>query len=122
MTICFSDETWECLNDGVHRTWVDPMLQKVPQMFNTCGLLAKPTPQPGRGKRVIVLDAITKDGFVPNARRVYDAIFHQGDYHSEISSSIFLDWIKETFIDNPEVQGEWCLVLDNAGLLVSIST
>jgi len=71
--------------------------------------------QTGKGGKVVVLDAITQDGFVPGARFVFTGTTTDGeDYHQEMCADVWLHWFKSTFIDNPDVTGKVLVCIDNA--------
>ena len=49
-------------------------------------MIQKPT---GNGERLIIVNAITKDGWVPNAKLIYKSTKKTGDYHGQMNYEIF---------------------------------
>ena len=48
----------------------------------------------GKGKRLVLLHAISKDGFVPNGELLFQAYGTDGrDFHTEMNSAVFENWI-----------------------------
>ena len=52
-------------------------------------LIQKPT---GNGERLVIVNAITKDGWVPNAKVVFKSSRKTGDYHGQMNFEIFQKW------------------------------
>ena len=48
--------------------------------------IQKPT---GKGERLIIMNAITKDGWVPNTQVVFKSTRKTGDYHGQMDSELF---------------------------------
>lgn len=69
----------------------------------------KPT---GKGERLIILNAITKDGWVPNAKLVFKSSRKTGDYHGQMNWEIFRKWFVEKLL--PNIPENSLIVLDNA--------
>jgi hypothetical protein len=70
--------------------------------------------KPGKGKRIIILHAGPKFGWVPNglllsAKAIKDANL---DYHEDMSVNLFYNWFKDTLLANIEPNS--VIVLDNA--------
>jgi hypothetical protein len=70
--------------------------------------------KPGTGKRIIILHAGSKFGWVPNgfllsAKAIKDANL---DYHEDMSVNLFYNWFKDTLLANIEPNS--VIVLDNA--------
>jgi hypothetical protein len=57
----------------------------------------KPT---GKGERLIIMNAITKDGWVPDAKMVFKSTKKTGDYHGQMNSELFTRWFKEKLLPN----------------------
>ncbi len=69
----------------------------------------KPT---GNGERLIIINAISKHGWVKNARVVFKSTRKTGDYHGQMNGHLFQKWFKEKLIPNiPEHSN---IILDNA--------
>lgn len=71
--------------------------------------IQKPT---GNGERLIIVNAITKDGWVPNAKLVYKSTKKTGDYHGQMNADIFNKWFTEKLI--PNIPQSSIIVFDNA--------
>jgi transposase len=69
----------------------------------------KPT---GNGERFIIMNAITKDGWVPNAKVVFKSTKKTGDYHGQMNGEIFSNWFTERLL--PNIPPKSIIILDNA--------
>ena len=71
--------------------------------------IQKPT---GNGERLIIINAITKNSWVPNARLIFKSRRKTGDYHGQMNGMIFQKWFSEKLIPNiPENSN---IIMDNA--------
>lgn len=70
----------------------------------------------GKGARIIVLHAASEDfkGFVPGCSYIFQAKKASEDYHSAMNSPMFLKYIKEKILENPNVRDGAVLIIDNA--------
>ena len=69
----------------------------------------------GKGNaRVVIIDIIGRDGFVPGARMVFDGRSNDPDYHSEMDGESFRRWVRSAVLENPHIPDGDVLVLDNA--------
>lgn len=69
----------------------------------------KPT---GSGERLIIVNAITKNGWVKAAKIVFKSTRKTGDYHGQMNFEIFKKWFIEKLIPNiPENSN---IIMDNA--------
>nr|AAU82580.1 hypothetical protein GZ18F2_10 [uncultured archaeon GZfos18F2] len=84
-----NDKTWYLLEDGA---WVN-----------------KPS---GKGPRLIVINAITKDGWVDGAKLVFQAKTGAGDYHGQMNYKNFSKWFAEQLL--PNIPGNSIIIMDNA--------
>jgi len=84
-----NDNTWYFKEDGI--------------------IIGKPT---GKGDRLIIVDAITKNGWVPNARLVFKASKKTGDYHANMNWDNFSSWFQEKLLKN--IPGNSLIIMDNA--------
>ena len=84
-----NDNTWYFEEDGI--------------------IIGKPT---GKGDRLIIVDAITKDGWVPNARLVFKASKKTGDYHANMNWDNFSEWFQEKLLKN--IPENSLIIMDNA--------
>jgi len=71
--------------------------------------LQKPT---GKGERLIILNAITRDGWVPGARLVFKSTRKTGDYHGQMNRELFEKWFKEMLL--PNIPKNSLIIMDNA--------
>jgi transposase len=72
-------------------------------------LVQKPT---GKGERLIILNAITSSGWVPNAKLVFQAKRKTGDYHGQMNAEMFSKWFTEKLI--PNIPENSLIIMDNA--------
>jgi len=84
-----NDNTWYFEEDGI--------------------IIGKPT---GKGERLIIVNAITKDGWVPNARLVFKASEMTGDYHTNMNWDNFSEWFQEKLLCN--IPENSLIIMDNA--------
>lgn len=84
--LVYTDETWEFAGMSHSYDWLDPQIEENPflarKRFRTTG----PTPGQGRGKRAIVIGAISIEGVV---RESFEVLIsgkstEDGDYHREM--------------------------------------
>ncbi len=71
--------------------------------------IQKPT---GQGERLIIINAITKEGWVPHAKTVFKSNRKTGDYHGQMNWEIFKKWFCEKLI--PNIPEKSLIVMDNA--------
>lgn len=71
--------------------------------------IQKPT---GNGERFIILNAITKNGWVPNSKLVFKSTRKTGDYHGQMNFDLFKKWFIEKLL--PNIPSNSIIVLDNA--------
>lgn len=69
----------------------------------------KPT---GKGERLIIMNAITRDGWVPNAKVVFKSTKKTGDYHGQMNAELFQKWFSEKLL--PNIPKNSLIVMDNA--------
>ena len=69
----------------------------------------KPT---GKGERLIIINAITKDGWVPQAKTVFKSQKKSGDYHGQMNWDIFRKWFCEQLL--PNIPPNSLIIMDNA--------
>lgn len=69
----------------------------------------KPT---GKGERLIIVNAITAQGWVPNAKLVFKASKKTGDYHGQMNWEIFRKWFVEMLL--PNIPSRSLIIMDNA--------
>lgn len=84
-----SDNTWYFEEDGI--------------------ILGKPT---GKGERLIIVNAITKGGWVPNSKLIFKASKKTGDYHTNMNWNNFSKWFQEQLLKN--IPKNSIIIMDNA--------
>ncbi len=65
-----------------------------------------------KGRRLVILDAGSKYGSVPNALKVYCAQKPSGDYHGNISRALYYRWFTEQLL--PNLAQKSLIIMDNA--------
>jgi transposase len=65
-----------------------------------------------KGRRLVILAAGSKHGFVPNSLKVYCAQKPTGDYHGNISKTIYSKWFTESLL--PNLSQKSLIIMDNA--------
>lgn len=71
--------------------------------------IQKPT---GKGERLIIMNAITQDGWVPEAKVVFKSTRKTGDYHGQMNGDRFQKWFVEKLL--PPIPKASLIVMDNA--------
>jgi transposase len=69
----------------------------------------KPT---GKGERLIIMNAITKCGWVPGAKLVFKSTRKTGDYHGQMNWDLFKKWFTEMLL--PNIPENSLIIMDNA--------
>lgn len=69
----------------------------------------KPT---GKGERLIIINAITQKGWVPDAKLVFRSTKKTGDYHGQMNHELFARWFEEKLLAN--IPKESLIIMDNA--------
>ena len=69
----------------------------------------KPT---GKGERLIIINAITKSGWVPDAKLVFKSTRKTGDYHGQMNWELFRKWFTEMLL--PNIPERSLIIMDNA--------
>jgi len=96
----YLDESYINKNHSNDKTWY----------FEEDGIIiGKPT---GKGDRLIILNAVTKDGWVPNAKLVFKASKKTGDYHTNMNWDNFSKWFQEKLLKN--IPKNSLIIMDNA--------
>lgn len=71
--------------------------------------IQKPT---GKGERLIIMNAITADGWVPEAKVIFKSTRKTGDYHGQVNAELFQKWFAEKLMPNiPQCS---IIIMDNA--------
>ncbi len=66
----------------------------------------------GKGERLIIVNAITLDGWVSNAKLVFEAKKKTGDYHGQMDWGNFSRWFTEQLL--PGIPENSIIIMDNA--------
>ncbi len=69
----------------------------------------KPT---GKGERLIIINAITKSGWVSGAKLVFKSTRKTGDYHGQMNWELFKKWFTEKLL--PNIPEQSLIIMDNA--------
>lgn len=99
--VVYLDETWVNQNYTVGRCWIDSDSKQA-------NGIKQPT---GKGSRLIILHAGSRNGFVDNAELVFQAK-NDGDYHNQMNSAVFEKWFREQLL--PNIPPSSVIVMDNA--------
>ena len=79
--------------------------------------IQKPT---GKGDRLIIMNVITKDGWVPGAKLIFKSSRKTGDYHGQMNQELFTKWFREKLI--PNIPQKSLIIMDNASYHNVLST
>jgi transposase len=71
--------------------------------------IQKPT---GKGERLIIVNAISSQGWVDGAQLVFQAKRKTGDYHGQMNASLFQKWFSEKLL--PNIGENSLIIMDNA--------
>lgn len=71
--------------------------------------IQKPT---GKGDRLIIINAITKDGWVPGAKLIFKSSRKTGDYHGQMNQELFTKWFRGKLL--PNIPQKSLIIMDNA--------
>ncbi len=66
----------------------------------------------GKGERLIIMNAITQDGWVSEAKVVFKSTRKTGDYHGQMNGDLFQKWFVEKLL--PNIPKASLIVMDNA--------
>ena len=96
----YLDESYVNVNHSTERTWYfaeeGPWVQK----------------PSGKGPRLILVHAITAEGWVEGAKLVFQAKKRTGDYHGQMNFENFCKWFVESLL--PRIPANSLIVMDNA--------
>jgi hypothetical protein len=67
----------------------------------------------GKGERLIIVNAITHEGWVKNAQLVFQAKKKTGDYHGQMDWGNFSQWFTNQLL--PNIAENSIIIMDNAG-------
>ena len=71
--------------------------------------IQKPT---GKGERLIIINAITTDGWVPGAKLTFKSTKKTGDYHGQMNQELFAKWFRDKLL--PNIPEGSLIIMDNA--------
>jgi transposase len=69
----------------------------------------KPT---GKGERLIIINAITKSGWISGSKLVFKSTRKTGDYHGQMNWDLFKKWFTEMLL--PNIPENSLIIMDNA--------
>jgi len=69
----------------------------------------KPT---GKGERLIIINAMSSEGWINNAKLVFQSTRKTGDYHGQMNAKLFQKWFLEKLI--PNIPDNSLIIMDNA--------
>ena len=99
--IVYLDETWVNQNYTVPKCWV----------LENAGHATGVRVPSGKGSRLIILHAGTREGFVPGAALVFQAK-NVGDYHDQMNAETFEKWFTDQLL--PNIPPASVIVMDDA--------
>lgn len=97
--IVYLDETFLNQNHTVSKCW----------LRDGEGGFKVPT---GKGNRLIILHAGSREGFIANASLIFQSKTSSGDYHDEMNGDVFVQWFVQQLL--PNIPPRSCIVMDNA--------
>ena len=71
--------------------------------------IQKPT---GKGERLIIMNAITREGWVPGAKVTFRSTRKTGDCHGQMNQEMFTKWFGEKLL--PNIPAGSLIIMDNA--------
>jgi transposase len=96
----YVDESYINVNHSVENTWY---------FVDDGPWVNKPS---GKGLRLILVNAITEEGWIPHAKLIFQAKQTTGDYHGQMDYGNFSKWFKEQLL--PNIPSHSLIVMDNA--------
>lgn len=97
--ICFTDESYIHSSHVQNKGWGDGSKKDVKKPIS-------------KGRRLIMVHAGGKNGFVPNCLSIFTSGTKSGDYHDDMNNENFMKWTKTQLI--PNLPPKSVLVIDNA--------
>lgn len=109
--LVYLDETFINKNySGSDTSWYCGDWQDNPKLDKSFGpYINKPS---GKGERFIILNAITKKGWVDDAKLVFQAKKCSGDYHGSMDEENFTKWLTTQLL--PNIADNAVIIMDNA--------
>ncbi len=96
----YLDETFINKNHSNGKTWY---------LIEDGAWVNKPS---GKGPRLIIVHAITKDGWVDGAKLIFQAKTSSGDYHGQMNYENFSKWFENQLL--PNIPDNSIIIMDNA--------
>ncbi len=66
----------------------------------------------GKGKRLIIMNAVSEDGWLPGAKVTFKSTRKTGDYHGQMNQTMFTKWFEEKLL--PNIPPHSLIIMDNA--------
>ncbi|KAL4153463.1 hypothetical protein QTP88_001296 [Uroleucon formosanum] len=92
-TIYYLYETWVNAGDCNERIWQDNTVTSHQEAFVRGLSTGAPNPT-AKGKRLIVVNIGSEEGFVDGGLLVFESKKGSADYHEEMNGDVFFDWLK----------------------------
>jgi len=109
-TIYYLDETWVNAGDCTNKVWRDNTITSHRDAF--LNGLSTGTPNPsGKGKRLIVVNIGSEEGFVDGGLLIFESKKGSADYHDEMNGDVFFTWLKDVI---PLLKQNAVIVMDSA--------
>lgn len=112
--LIYLDETWFNVNEAPSRVWCDTAAETNPDRTRKEGLTLGLRVGSGKGKRLIIVNAIQQSGPVPQALWVYRSGKQTSpeDYHEEMDAHNFEKWFATKLL--PNLPPKSVIIMDNA--------
>ena len=109
--LVYLDESYINKNySGSDTAWYCSDWKNDPRLDRSFGpYINKPS---GKGERFIILNAVTKNGWVDGAQLVFQAKRRTGDYHGSMNEENFTKWFKGQLL--PNISDNSVIIMDNA--------
>lgn len=92
----YIDESWVFEGMKFERDWIDPLIKENPSQLRKKYHTSGPKKPPSHGKRSIVIGAVSDKGvLVDSFKFIHTGSPNVGDYHGEMNSEYFENWIVE---------------------------
>ena len=102
--VVYLDETWVNAHDGVEKMWVENDPRAI---GGTKGGIRKPS---DKGNRLIILHAGSENGWINRADFVFKSKKASSEYHDEMTSEHFEEWLHDSLMPNIHVYTCTCIV------------
>jgi hypothetical protein len=109
--VVYTDETWVNLNHKMPKEWTHNHICPNDLISEHCSECLYRFPE-GKGRRLILVDAGTEEGFVEGANWIFMSRTGKPDYHQEMNGECFVDWWKNYLL--PNLHRPSTIIIDNA--------